>query len=59
VDRLSKAEKTGALYIVLFDIQPRQLLSSKRQIHSPRGYGFRNYGFTVIEQANSTLGKYR
>ena len=58
-DRLSKADKKGALYIVFFDIKTRQVLPSKRQIHSPGRYGLRNYWFNVIKQADSTLGKYR
>ena len=33
--------------------------SSKRQIHSPSGYGFRNDWFNGIKQVDSTLGKYR
>lgn len=61
VDRFLKLDKKGigAVYVVFFDIASRQVLSSERLVNKATGYGFRNYWFRVIKDAESGLKKAR
>ena len=61
VDRLIKLDKKGegAVYVVAFDIGSREVLSSERIVGKAVGFGFRNYWFRVIKDAEKGLGKIR
>jgi hypothetical protein len=61
VDRLIKQEKKGqgAVYVVYFDIASREVLFSQRKVSNATGFGFRNYWFRVIKDAEGTLSKYQ
>jgi hypothetical protein len=61
VDRLIKLDKKGegAVYVVAFDIGTREVLSSERVVGKAVGFGFRNYWFRVIKDAEKGLGKIR
>jgi hypothetical protein len=61
VDRLVKQDKKGqgAVYVVYFDIASREVLFKERKVSNATGFGFRNYWFKVIKDAEGTLGKYR
>ena len=59
VDRLIKEDKNGAgaVYVVCFDIASREVICAQREIHKPTGFGFRNYWFRVIKDAEPALRK--
>lgn len=59
VDRLVKIGKKGegAVYVVGFDVATRQVLFAGRQVCPAQGYGFRNYWFRVIKEAETTLAE--
>ena len=61
VDRLVKMDKKGqgAVYVVFFDIVSRDVLFTQRQVSKAVGFGFRNYWFRVIKDAEPALSKYR
>jgi hypothetical protein len=61
VDRLVKLGKKGegAVYVVAFDIGTREVLSSERIIGKAVGFGFRNFWFRVVKDAEKGLGKIR
>jgi len=50
VDRFVKLEEKGAVYVVYFDVATRKVISSKREVNSAAGFGFRNYWFRVIKK---------
>ncbi|HPA20819.1 MAG TPA: hypothetical protein PLU30_23935 [Verrucomicrobiae bacterium] len=57
VDRLIKIGKKGegAVYVVGFDVATRQVRFAGRQICPAQGYGFRNYWFRVVKEAEKAL----
>jgi hypothetical protein len=57
MDRLVKAQETGCLYVVFFDISSRKVLSSERLCEKAGGIGFRNYWFRPIKAAVDRLPK--
>ena len=61
VDRLIKLDKkgTGAVYVVSFDVGTRKVLSSERIVAKAAGFGFRNYWFRIIKDAEKALKKIR
>ena len=61
VDRLIKLDKKGegAVYVVAFDIGTREVLSSERITGRATGFGFRNFWFRIIKDAEKGLKKIR
>jgi hypothetical protein len=61
VDRLVKIGKKGegAVYVVAFDAHSREVLSSERLRCKAVGFGFRNFWFRVIKDAEKGLKKIR
>jgi hypothetical protein len=61
VDRLVKLGKKGegAVYVVAFDISTREVLYSERIVGKAVGFGFRNYWFRIVKDAEKGLGKIR
>jgi len=61
VDRLIKADKkgVGAVYVIAFDVASREVISSEREVSNAVGFGFRNYWFRVIKDAERGLTKLR
>ena len=61
VDRFIKLEKkgTGAVYVVAFDVATREVLSAERITGRAGGFGFRNYWFHLIKDAEKGLKKIR
>jgi hypothetical protein len=59
VDRLIKMDKkgTGAVYVVAFDVATREVVYSQREVCRAVGFGFRNFWFGVIKNAEKTLKK--
>jgi hypothetical protein len=57
VDRLVKAQETGCLYVVFFDVSSRKVLSSQRFCEKAGGIGFRNYWFRPIKDTVKKLPK--
>lgn len=57
VDRFVKLNKKGegAVYVVVFDIGSREVLSSERVMGKAVGFGFRNFWFRVIKDAEKGL----
>lgn len=51
---------SGAVYVVFFDVESREVISLERQTQTVKtGGGFRNFWFGVIKRTDSSLGKYR
>jgi hypothetical protein len=48
-----------AVYVVYFDVASREVLFTQRKVSNATGFGFRNYWFRVIKDAEGTLSKYR
>jgi len=61
VDRLVKLDKKGqgAVYVVAFDIGTREVLFSERETGRAAGFGFRNFWFRVVKDAEKGLKKIR
>ena len=61
VDRLVKLDKKGegAVYVVAFDIASREVVFSQRETGKAGGFGFRNFWFRVIKDAEKALKKIR
>jgi len=61
VDRLVKLDKKGrgAVYVVYFNIETREVLFTQRKVSNAVGFGFRNYWFRVVKDAEPVLSKYR
>jgi len=61
VDRLVKLDKKGegAVYVVAFDIASREVVFSQRETSKATGFGFRNYWFRVIKNAERALKNLR
>ncbi len=61
VDRLTKPEKKGqgAVYVVGFDVASREVVFSERIVSTANGFGFRNYWFRVIKDAERGLRQCR
>ena len=57
VDRLVKAQETGCLYVVFFDIASRKVVFSERVVAGAGGAGFRNFWFHPIKDAVKKLPK--
>lgn len=57
MDRLVKAQATGCLYVVYFDVATRKVLLSERVVAGAGGAGFRNYWFSPIKTAVKGLPK--
>jgi hypothetical protein len=51
MDRLVKAQETGCIYVVFFDIDSRRVLYSERLCEKAGGFGFRNYWFSPVKSA--------
>lgn len=59
VDRLVKLHQSGAVHIVFFDVESREIIATDRYITKAGGFGFRNYWFRVVKEAVPKLSKYR
>ena len=61
VDRFVKLGKKGegAVYVVAFDIASREVIFSQRETGRASGFGFRNYWFRVIKDAEKALKRLR
>ena len=57
MDRLVKAQETGCLHIVFFDIATRKVVFSERVCEGAGGIGFRNYWFRPVKDAVKRLPK--
>jgi hypothetical protein len=57
MDRLVKAQSTGCLYVVFFDVASRNVLLSERVCAEASGAGFRNYWFKPIKIAVAKVPK--
>jgi hypothetical protein len=57
MDRLVKAQETGCLYVVFFDIPSRKVLYSERLCEKTGGMGFRNFWFRPVKTAVEKLPK--
>ena len=55
MDRLVKAQQTGCLYVVFFDIPSRKVVFSERVCADAGGFGFRNYWFRPVKTAVEKL----
>jgi hypothetical protein len=57
VDRFVKMDKkgNGAVYVVVFDVATRNVISAQREVCRAGGIGFRNYWFAVIKNAERGL----
>lgn len=57
VDRFVKVSKkgSGAVHVVAFDIATREVIASERRVCDAAGFGFRNYWFRVIKDAEPAL----
>lgn len=57
MDRLVKAQQTGCLYVVFFDVGTRKIIKSQRLCEEAGGMGFRNYWFRPVKNAVKKLPK--
>jgi hypothetical protein len=57
MDRLVKAQETGCMYVVFFDVASRKVVHSERVCAPAGGMGFRNYWFRPIKDAVKKLPK--
>jgi len=57
MDRLVKAQDTGCLYVVYFDVASRKVVHSERVIAKAGGIGFRNFWFNPVKVAVKGLPK--
>jgi len=57
MDRLVKAQETGCMYVVFFDVAGRKIVHSERFCGEAGGIGFRNYWFHPIKDAVKKLPK--
>jgi hypothetical protein len=57
MDRLVKAQETGCIYVVFFDVASRKVVQSARICADAGGMGFRNYWFRPIKGAVKKLPK--
>lgn len=57
MDRLVKAQETGCLYVVFFDVATRKVVRTERVCAKAGGMGFRNYWFSPIKTAIKNLPK--
>jgi len=57
IDRLVKAQETGCLYVVFFDVGSRKVLHSERVCSKAGGIGFRNFWFRPIKDTVKKLPK--
>jgi hypothetical protein len=57
MDRLVKAQETGCLYVVYFDVASRKVVHSERVVAKAGGIGFRNFWFTPVKTAVKGLPK--
>ena len=55
MDRLVKAQQTGCLYVVFFDVSSRKILVAERIVVKAGGAGFRNYWFKPVKLATEKL----
>ena len=57
MDRLVKAQETGCMFVVFFDMASRKPVLSERICAGAGGYGFRNYWFRPVKDAVKKLPK--
>ncbi len=57
MDRLVKAQETGCMYVVFFDIATRKVALSERVCAGAGGMGFRNYWFRPVKDVVKKLPK--
>ena len=57
MDRLVKAQRTGCLYVVFFDVATRKVIHSERMCAEAAGMGFRNYWFRPVKTVVGKLPK--
>jgi hypothetical protein len=57
MDRLVKAQETGCLYVVYFDVASRKVVHSERVVAKAAGIGFRNFWFNPVKTAVKGLPK--
>jgi len=58
-DRLVRMDKKGegAVYVVAFNLASRDVIFSERVVSRASGFGFRNYWFRVVKDAEKALKK--
>jgi len=57
MDRLVKAQQTGCMHVVFFDIATRKVVLSERVCGEAGGMGFRNYWFRPVKETVRKLPK--
>jgi hypothetical protein len=57
MDRLVKAQETGCMHVVFFDIASRKVVYSQRACAEAGGIGFRNYWFRPVKNVVEKLPK--
>jgi len=57
MDRLVKAQETGCMHVVFFDVATRKVLLSERVCGNAGGIGFRNYWFRPVKETVRKLPK--
>jgi hypothetical protein len=57
MDRLVKAQETGCMYVVFFDVASRKVVHSERVCERAGGIGFRNYWFRPVKNVVDKLPK--
>jgi hypothetical protein len=57
MDRLVKAQETGCMYVVFFDVASRRVVNSERVCAQAGGIGFRNFWFRPVKDAVKKLPK--
>jgi hypothetical protein len=55
MDRLVKAQETGCMYVVFFDVGSRKVVHSERVCAQAGGIGFRNFWFRPVKDAVKKL----
>jgi hypothetical protein len=55
MDRLVKAQETGCMYVVFFDLASRKVVLSERVCADAGGIGFRNYWFRPVKNVVGKL----
>jgi len=55
MDRLVKAQETGCIHVVFFDVASRKVVHSERVCAKASGFGFRNYWFRPVKDAVKEL----
>jgi len=57
MDRLVKAQETGCMHVVFFDVASRKVVRSERVCAKAGGIGFRNFWFKPVKEVVKQLPK--